>query len=79
VTAAAANRAHAAHAFVAGPLFKESATAIVAATFGIKFEPKVYESVVKNELRTLHSETFNNCIQCSTRYQWKPAVSLYHR
>jgi hypothetical protein len=32
VTAAAANRAHAAHAFVAGPLFKEFATAIVAAT-----------------------------------------------
>jgi hypothetical protein len=32
VTAAAANRAHAAHAFVAGPLFKESATAFEAAT-----------------------------------------------
>jgi hypothetical protein len=32
VTAAAANRAHAARAFVAGPLFKESATAIEAAT-----------------------------------------------
>ena len=32
VTAAAANRAHAASAFVAGTLFKESATAIEAAT-----------------------------------------------
>jgi hypothetical protein len=31
VTAAAANRAHAVSAFVAGPLFKEFATAIVAA------------------------------------------------
>jgi hypothetical protein len=32
VTAAAANRAHAVSAFVAGTLFKEFATAIVAAT-----------------------------------------------
>jgi hypothetical protein len=32
VTAAAANRAHATRAFVAGPLYKESSIAIVAAT-----------------------------------------------
>jgi hypothetical protein len=38
VTAAAANRAHAVSAFVAGPLFKEFATAIVAAAATIWYQ-----------------------------------------